>query len=95
LGPKTYGDIYGSWWPGSLEVLQTNIGQAMKGTDRLHFNLDQLDLEAFQQSARNPVFISGSITNWELNAILHDPPLLLKTIFHGPGGAIVPPPRVR
>jgi RHS repeat-associated protein len=92
VGAKTYGDIYGSWWPGSMEALETNIRKVITGAERLHFNLDQMNMAVFQDFARNPAFRSGNITNWELNTVLRDPNLLQKTNFYGPGGILIAPP---
>jgi hypothetical protein len=89
---KTYGDIYGTWWPGSMEALQRNISSAMAGANRLHFNLDQFSTANFQKFAKNPAFSAGNIANWELDTILRNPSLLEKTTFYGPGGRIVRPP---
>jgi hypothetical protein len=75
-----------------MEALEANIREALNGANRLHFNLDQLNMATFQEFARNPAFTSGSITNWELNAVLRDPGLVQKTTFYGSGGVIAVPP---
>jgi RHS repeat-associated protein len=92
VGAKTYGDIYGNWWPGSMSALQTNIASAMSAAERLHFNLDHFSMRLFSRFMGNPVFSSGNITSWELGTILRTPSLLEKATFYGPGGIVVPPP---
>lgn len=89
---RTYGDIYGGWSFDSFEQLESNILSAMRSSSRIHFNLDQMNLRAFQEFAGNPRLADDNITNWELFQVLNDPDLLKKTIFYGAGGAPVQPP---
>lgn len=75
-----------------MEALEDGILRSMRTSNRLHFNLDQMNMNNFIEFSKNPVFLEGNITNWELNTILRDPVLLNKTTFYGPGGVVVPPP---
>ena len=76
---KTYGDIYGNWWPGTMEKLKVNILRAMSNARYLKINLDGLisNLDEFpnllQKGSRGiePVDVlrgveRGNITNWEV-----------------------------
>ncbi|RKH45243.1 RHS repeat-associated core domain-containing protein [Corallococcus sicarius] len=89
---RTYGQLQGSWWPGSMERLQETLTGYMHDARRIHFNLDQFDLERFGRFAKDPSFAEHNVTNWELDQILNDSTLLRKTIFYGPGGVVVAPP---
>ena len=92
VGAKTYGQIQGSWCPGSMERLQSTLTTHMQNAERLHFNLDQFRPDRFREFAKNPVFSDNNITNWELYRILTSPELLKKTISYGPGGGKASPP---
>ncbi|KHD09122.1 hypothetical protein PN36_22930 [Candidatus Thiomargarita nelsonii] len=39
---KTYADIYGNWWPGTMERLKANLFRAMNDARYLKVNLDGL-----------------------------------------------------
>lgn len=83
IGAKTYGQLTGSWWPGSYEALETDLTREMNGAASLHFNLEGMDMGRFAEFAKNPVLGDGNITNWELFTILKNPSLLGKTTFYG------------
>jgi hypothetical protein len=83
VGAKTYGQLYGSWWPGSMEALESNLETAMQSSSRLHFNLEGMSAARYSEFAKNPAFSSGNITNWELHKIMSNPSLLQKTKFYG------------
>jgi hypothetical protein len=38
----TYGDIYGNWWPGTMERLEANMLRAMNDARYLKINLEGL-----------------------------------------------------
>ncbi|HSO32880.1 MAG TPA: hypothetical protein VLT33_10190 [Labilithrix sp.] len=82
-GAKTYGQLRGSWWPGSYEALETNLVSEMNGARSLHFNLKGVDMGRFAELAKNPAMGPGNATNWELFTILKNPSLLGRTTFYG------------
>jgi len=76
---KTYGDIYGNWWPGTIEKLERNILSAMTDARYLQVNLDGLidnigefpNLLEKGMRGIEPVEVvrgveRGNITNWEV-----------------------------
>jgi hypothetical protein len=93
VGAKNYGDVFGSWWPGSYEKLQSNLSLMMKDASKIHFNLDGVEMARVRAFMTNPQFSPNNITNWELTQILSHPRLLDKTIFYERGGKIVGIPR--
>ncbi|MCY0996426.1 FG-GAP-like repeat-containing protein [Myxococcus sp. MISCRS1] len=95
VNAKTYGQLEGTWWPGSMERLEATLVEHMQNARHIHFNLDQFDLARFRQYALNPTFGDHTITAWELHKVLTSPNLLSKTTFYGPGGVVVPPPALK
>jgi hypothetical protein len=92
LGARTYGDLAGSWWPGSYERLKIDIEHYMSKADNINFNLDEFNMEKYNQFLTNQK-IENSVTNWELSKILNSKELLEKTRFYGAGGKRVSPPQ--
>jgi len=92
---KTYADIYGNWWPGTMERLEANMFRAMNEARYLKVNLDGLieNIDEFpiilQKGSRGiePVEIirgveRGNITNWEIWKIYTTECLKEKTFFY-------------
>jgi len=95
VGAKTYGDIYGNWWPGTIEKLEVNILRAMTDARYLRVNLDGLikEIDQFpsilQKGERGiePVEVlrgveMGNITNWEIWKIYMTEMLKEKAVFY-------------
>jgi hypothetical protein len=102
VNAKTYGDIYGSWWPGSMEKLESNIVRAMKESKSLKVNLDGMvkNVDELPNIAKKgsrgieprEVILGeerGNITNWEIFKIESNPSLKAKTTYYL-GGKVVP-----
>ncbi len=83
IGAKTYGQLTGSWWPGSYEALESNLMNEMSAARSLHFNLEGMDMGRSAEFATNPVIWPGNATNWELFTVPKNPSLLGKTTFYG------------
>jgi len=101
VNAKTYGDIYGNWWPGTMERLETNMYLAMNEARYLKINLDGLIKEVdkfpslLQKGSRGiePVEVirgveRGNITNWEVWKIYTTESLKAKAIFYFNGKPI-------
>jgi hypothetical protein len=95
VNAKTYGDIYGNWWPGTIEKLETNLYRAMNEARYLKINLDGLikALDEFpsllQKGSRGIEAVEvirgverGNITNWEVWKIYTTESLKVKAIFY-------------
>jgi hypothetical protein len=92
LGAKTYFDLNGVAWPGSLDKLGANLTRDMHGATKIHFNLDQFSELRFARFTEAPELVQHHVTNWELYSVLRTPSLANKTTFYGPGGSVTTPP---
>jgi RHS repeat-associated protein len=104
VNSKTYGDIYKSWWPGSMEKLESNILRAMNEAKSLKVNLDGLikntnefpELLAKGSRGIEPMEVKlgverGNITNWEVHTIESSPSLKDKTTYYFGGKPVSVP----
>ncbi len=83
IGAKTYGQLAGTWWPGSYAALQEGLLREMNAASSIHFDLEGFDVDRFTEFIGNPSIGPRNATNWELYTILNNPSLLGKTTFYG------------
>lgn len=76
-GLVTYGDYFGSWWPGSFDALESNLLGLMDDADEIQINLEGFSHERWKEFLKNPVMPSDlqsmpspNVTNWEIYQVL-------------------------